>query len=509
MLGLAAAAVAAGVGATSGARHVVFTIIDDLGWTDVGWRDGSGMQTPHLDAIRTSGVELGRFYTQPVCSPTRASWLTGRYPFHIGMQHFSTIHPASTVHIPEDVPTLPELLLKAGGWETHLVGKWHLGYDKWDHTPTGRGFQSHYGYFQGEEDYFLHNFTVPYGLNINGYDFWANRTADWGSQGRYSLDVFDSRTDDVLSGFAARSAGGTTSRLFLYLAHQLVHVPVQVPPGYGDKCPGISDESRRTYCQMVMAVDDSVGRLVSSLKSYRLWNDTLLVVTTDNGGMPHYSDKVGPGHPASSGCNWPLRAGKSTTFEGGVRAIGMLNGGAVPAQARGTVFQGLMHVSDFFPTILGLVGVGSPAVDGVDQWSSILGNSSFPRTNIPLQLNEHILIPDRGVQYAILNGTWKLAVEQQKGNVMVYDGYFRYNASGALIREAGPQSDFDGKWLFDLSVDPFERTNLYGSRPDIVQELESLMDGYRATYVKPQKQPFEIRSFPMFHNHTWAPWLHD
>ena len=125
----------------------VFFVIDDVGWTDVGYRNGSEMLTPNLDEMSRSGVILNNYYVQPVCSPSRAALMQGRFPFHTGMQHYLTLSPAGRGHMPLDVPTAAEILEDVG-YESYMVGKWHLGYSDFAYTPTKRGFRSHVGYYQ-------------------------------------------------------------------------------------------------------------------------------------------------------------------------------------------------------------------------------------------------------------------------------------------------------------------------------------------------------------------------
>ena len=131
--------------------HVLLLLVDDLGWADIGAYN-AGYETKNIDNLIKSGIELTNYHVHFVCTPTRSALMTGQYAFKLGLQSVNPIMPGSTEHLPLDVPTMPELLKKAG-YQTHMLGKWHLGYASWNMTPTARGFDTHYGYFQGAEDY--------------------------------------------------------------------------------------------------------------------------------------------------------------------------------------------------------------------------------------------------------------------------------------------------------------------------------------------------------------------
>merc|ERR1719305_1446381 len=128
-------------------------VLDDVGWTDVGYH-GSDFPTPVIDQLATKdGVRLENYYVQQVCSPTRSALMTARYPFRTGMQHSTTLTPGTLAALPADTPTIAEAL-KSKGYDTHAIGKWHLGYASWDNTPLGRGFKTYNGYLQGACDYY-------------------------------------------------------------------------------------------------------------------------------------------------------------------------------------------------------------------------------------------------------------------------------------------------------------------------------------------------------------------
>eukprot|EP01130_Rhizamoeba_saxonica_P004276 TRINITY_DN1749_c3_g1_i1.p1 TRINITY_DN1749_c3_g1~~TRINITY_DN1749_c3_g1_i1.p1 ORF type:complete len:514 (-),score=88.58 TRINITY_DN1749_c3_g1_i1:111-1652(-) len=484
--------------------HVVFYVIDDIGWTDVGYREGSGVSSPVLDHMAHTGVLLDKYYVQPVCSPTRSCFLQGKYPFTTGLQLFSTIMPASRAAMPLDQPTLSELFLE-NGYRTSAVGKWHLGYADWRNTPTGRGFESHTGYFQGEITYYSHAFTVPNQFvpyfNITGLDWWNNKTVDRSKYGVYSKDLLDKEMKRVLDNYTPSKE----HPLFMYYAHQLVHVPLDKPEAkWFENCTHIKDEKRNIYCAMIAAADDSLKQLIDTLKKKKLWDDTILVVTTDNGAMPDVPNTF----PPSAGVNYPLRAGKGTVFEGGVRAIGFVNGGknVIPESARGTIIKDqLLHAVDWFPTLINMANPSEAIpsnLDGFDIWDTLVNNQSVPRESLPLNINHHISFPNSGHQVAVIKGDWKLIKENVNGPVLHYDGWFPVPPNKPI---PAPENDTPGKFLFNLKEDPYEHTNLFHLLPSKVIELEKTIEKYMEEYVEPQWNWFHPNGMPEFHHGVWAP----
>ena len=504
---LAAAACAA---AAPQRPHVVMFVIDDLGWADVGYKNGTGLEpaTPFLNSLTKEAVQMGSYYTQPVCSPTRSCFMQGRYPFHQGLQHYNTIMPASLAAMPLDQPTLPELLLKLN-YTTHAVGKWHLGYASWKNTPLERGFNSYKGYMQGEIDYYNKTFQVPKKFlpwpTIIGKDWWVNKTADKNDLA-YSKYAYDDEFTRVLDTYDVSQQ--EEHPLFLYFANQLAHVPLEVPDTYLSVCQAITDAKRKTYCGMLSAVDDSLNKVVTTLKAKNMWDKTLLIVTTDNGGMPN----VPGSFPPSAGSNFPLRAGKGTVFQGGVRSIGMVAGGVVPAAVRGTtvgekgVGSEMTHAVDWLPTVLTLVGGESliPAnVDGEDIWAVLTQKAAVKRTSVPLNINMHIGYPDGGHQVGLVSTDgWKIIMSNVTGPVFHYDGW--YPVPPAKIIPAPPTTT-PGLFLFNLNDDPNEHTNLFATNPEMVQKLNGTLNEWMKTYMPPQANMLDPLGLPELHGGVWAP----
>jgi len=231
--------------------------------------------TPNLDRLAAEGTRLENYYVQPVCSPTRGTILSGRYPSHTGIGP-DVIRPSHPYGMPLSEKLLPQHF-KEAGYATHMVGKWHLGLCDARLTPTLRGFDSFLGYLVGSEFYYTH--TRRDGLDFrNGSvagELAPPTNASWG---RYSTTVFRDAAARIVR------AHDASAPLFLYLPLQAVHAPLQAPASRVRRFRHISDKARRVYAAMVSAMDDAVGAVVAAFEERGMWNDTLLVFSTDNGG---------------------------------------------------------------------------------------------------------------------------------------------------------------------------------------------------------------------------------
>ena len=403
---LVAPVLASAATASAAPPHILFIVSDDLGFDDVGFRSAGGdsvgngaIRTPNIDSFAASGAVLDAYYVQDVCSPSRATFMTGRFAMHHTIVDW--IPPASAYGLPLNETTMADTFKKAG-YDCHAVGKWHLGFYKWGMTPTFRGFDSYTGFYSGGEDYSTH-------VSSGAYDMRRDPSPRCGPgcsavasdlKGVYSTTAFTSAAVAVVEKHAAKAkakakaktaakaaAAGQPGPLFLYLAYQGVHAPAQAPQHYVDAYAGtIADPKRRTFAGMLSAVDEGIGNVTGALKAAGMWENTLVVFTSDNGGPTTTGDGVGAR-------NWPLRGGKHSIWEGGVRATGVIAGKGV-GLAGGTEFKHLMHGADWLPTLAAAAGIapadvgGSLPLDGVSQWAALSGAAApgAPprRTNITL-----------------------------------------------------------------------------------------------------------------------------
>ena len=270
--------------------NIVFIVADDLGSFDVSWRGGK-IPTPNLDKLALAGARLEAHYVLPVCSPTRAALMTGRYPMRHGLQE-GVVRPWARYGLPLDERTLPQALREAG-YETAITGKWHLGHFERDYLPTRRGFDHQYGHYMGAIDYFKHD-------RDGGFD-WHRDDKVCREEG-YSTDLI-----------AAEAAHLVEKRdiqkpLFLYVPFNAVHSPLQVAERHQALFPELKP-NRRKYACMLTAMDEGVGKIVAAVEKAGIRDNTLFVFTSDNGGP----------NPGPLTDNGPYRAGKGTLYEGGVR----------------------------------------------------------------------------------------------------------------------------------------------------------------------------------------------
>ena len=402
--------------------HIVYILSDDQGWKDVGFH-GSDIRTPNLDALARGGARLEQLYAQPMCTPTRAALMTGRYPHRYGLQTL-VIPSAGRYGLPTDERLLPQAL-KEAGYRTAIVGKWHLGHADRKYWPRERGFDYQYGPLLGEIDYFTHS---------------AHGTRDWFRNGEPVKE--EGYATRLLGDDAVRLVEGhdPATPLFLVLAFTAPHAPYQAPQEDLDRYAEIADPARRAYAAMITAMDDEVGRVVRALEKRGMRDETLIVFESDNGGprSAKFTGEIDMSKSTIPADNGPYRDGKGSLYEGGTRVVALANW---PGRiAAGTVVNQPIHVVDVFPTLAGLAGApltGGKPLDGVDVWPAIAAGKPSPRTEVVYDIE-----PFRA---AVREGDWK------------------------LVWQARLPSRLE---LFDLAHDPGEQTNLAGANPGEVEALK-------------------------------------
>ena len=290
--------------------NIIVILADDLGNADLGYR-GSKIKTPNIDKLAMGGVRLESYYGQQLCTPARAALMTGRYPMRHGLQSL-VIFPSHKYGLPTDEVTLPQAL-KAAGYSTAMVGKWHLGHADRKYWPQNRGFDHFYGNLVGEVDYFTKE---------------RGGLVDWQRDGEFLKEEGYHTTligDEAVKLIHRQDK---TKPFFLYFASLAVRAPLQAPQADVDAYKDVfEDEEKRTYAAMMTSLDTQVGRMVEALEKKGLRENTLIFFTTDNGGIKQMMNNAPGGKPAKNppASNGQLRDGKSSLYEGGVRVPAIVN----------------------------------------------------------------------------------------------------------------------------------------------------------------------------------------
>ncbi|MEO5802666.1 MAG: arylsulfatase [Verrucomicrobiota bacterium] len=408
---------------------IVFILADDLGSYDVSWR-GSEIKTPNLDKLANAGAKLENFYVQPLCSPTRASLMTGRYPMRYGFQ-VGVVKPWAKYGLPREERMLPQALREVG-YTTAICGKWHLGSFEKKYWPNARGFDHWYGHLFGALDYNTH---------IRDGEF------DWYRDGVTNHD--EGYTTHLVGQEAARLIRDQPKDkpLFLYVPFNAVHAPLQVPEKYMEPYGNLKGD-RRTYAGMVVAMDEMVGKIVAAIDETGRRKNTLFIFSSDNGGPA-------PGRITSNG---PLRAGKGTVYEGGVHTCAFATWeNHIPA---GTKVNAMAHMVDWYPTLLNLTGASLQQklpLDGKDIWSCLTQGKPSPRNEI--------LMNTTPVLGAIRVGDWKFVLHEEKSAVKSEEGKKKKNTRASAVETKVE--------LFNLVDDPSESKNLAEENPKKLKELRA------------------------------------
>ncbi|WP_017327780.1 arylsulfatase [Synechococcus sp. PCC 7336] len=407
--------------------NIVIIVADDLGWNDVGYH-GSEIQTPNIDHLAGTSVQLDRFYAKNSCTPYRAALMTGVHPFRYGMSS-NVIQPWDRVGLPIDRPTIAEVL-KEYGYRTAIVGKWHLGHWNEAFLPTSRGFDYHYGNYCSDLDYFSH--TNPKGGSL---DWHRNRTPI--EEEGYSTDLLAAEASSLIE-----THDYNKTPLFLYVSFNAPHTPLQAKEGYIENYRSISNVNRRTYGAMVQSLDEGVGTIVSALKKSTVWDNTLVVFTSDNGGGYNRG---------AAGDNRPLNNDKGSVYDGGVRVPTLFR---FPNKTFSNEIDSHFYsVVDLFPTFLEAAGVDSGdfklmEFDGQSILSSITNEAVFDRDEMIVQIDS------REEASALIRPPYKYIWHPKN-------------------------SWFETEELYNLVIDPGEVNNLIDSEVELAQLMRDHLASHR------------------------------
>eukprot|EP01084_Bolivina_argentea_P127822 226025_1 len=501
--------------------NIIFMFADDLGFNELGYHGCTETATPFINdlAIKESLILLNN-YVEKVCSPSRASFLTGRYPSNLGIQNL-VFNPQFPASLTRQVSTLSNEF-KHSGYSTHIIGKWHLGYQSWEYTPTYRGFDTFAGFYGGWQTYYSHQQHIlgPDGEDVNYYDLRENEQ-----------ECEDAIDDEIYGVFWERDhAIDLLSTLkhskrpwFFYLAWQASHTPDEAPKEYVDMYKREKTHPHRIFSQAQTTVlDDCINDVVTYLKDNNMWENTLLVFSSDNGGDYDRGD------------NYPLRGYKNSSWEGGIRVPGFVSGGFLQQNRRGKILDNvIVHVTDWYKTLLSAAGiepqyitskklyntmdtdirfenngVGKIEIDGKDIWHAI----QYNEINNEISIESREVLLDLNQQWcefsscgAIRIGKWKFLRgnnigtnddipdddqwqrvfatcinkngHEIKDNILGCDEYVDSNSIGCHLNENG--------CLFDIENDPCEYTNLVDEYMDVAKQMIHRLDFYNHKAIKP------------------------
>lgn len=504
--------------------HIFMLLLDDYGWANIGFhaKNSTEIITPNLDALAASGVILDRHYTHKFCSPTRSALQTGRSPILVNVLNspLNQHNPKDTIGgfqgAPRNMTGIAEKL-KGAGYSTHMAGKWHAGMAVHEQTPQGRGYDTSLNYFDAANDYWTSTYLQPCAYPTSADNFTARDLWDTSAPARgLNNSVLCSQSnqapgcvfEDAL--FTSRvlatiNASDPSVPFFFVWTPHSVHEPYEVPSAYLDKFAFIDVPVRQYYSAMVNYIDDRIGEVVGALKAKGLWDTMLFVMSSDNGGplnaAPHPSGLAG----AVGANNFPLRGGKMSNLEGGVRVNAFATGGAIPPPMRGTKSQAFVAIEDWFVTFCGLAGVdphddraaaaGLPPVNGLDVWPVLSGaNASSGRRMQFLGSSDGT----PGVGATVVQGV----IRAQDGyklllgdvNPAFWQGPTFPNASSGGNFSSLACGDPEAKGaaygpgcLFNVLEDPHETNDLATTYPHIVAELRARVAEAQATVYSPNR----------------------
>ncbi|MBR6361572.1 MAG: sulfatase-like hydrolase/transferase [Clostridia bacterium] len=413
--------------------NVIVILTDDQGYADLGCMGSRDLKTPNIDALADNGALFTSMYSaSPVCSPSRASLLTGRYPANAGVRAILAGHRKASGLTPS-VPTLATALKKEG-YATGLCGKWHLGLRP-ECRPNSNGFDEFSGFLAGCLDYYSHIFY--YGMCDGGvnptHDLWENENEVY-ANGEYLTERITRKSVDFINRHSDEP-------FFLYVAYNAPHYPMHAPEKYLDRFPQLPWD-RRIMAAMLSAVDDGVGEITSALKNKGIFEDTIIYFQSDNGPSRESRNWLdGTEDPYYAGTTGIFTGHKFSLFEGGIRVPALISWGSrIPHR----VIDSPHIATDIFPTVLEACGADSEKyeTDGMSILDMLLGGEAEVHDYIFWEMED---------QTAVRHGNYKLVL------------------NGRTVESEAPRAEV---FLSDLSTDPGEKNNLSEEMPELCRELK-------------------------------------
>jgi arylsulfatase A-like enzyme len=427
---------------------------DDQGYGDLSCMGSNDFVTPNIDALAERGARFTCMYSgSPVCSPSRAALLTGRYPGNAGVRAILAGHRRAS-GLTADVPTIATAL-RAEGYGTAHIGKWHLGL-KDESRPNRNGFDYFYGFMAGCIDYYSHVFYwgMADGKTNPCHDLWENES-EINMDGRYFTELISEKAVEYI-----RGASKKEEPFFLYLGFNAPHYPMHAPVKYMNRFAHLPWD-RQVMCAMISAVDDGIGQITDELKRSQILDNTIIYYQSDNGPSRESRNFMdGRNDPYYGGTTGGFKGHKFSLFEGGIRVPGIISWPEkIPT---GQVIDEPVSAIDLFPTLINAAGgdAGAFELDGLDISGCLLDSTPSPHENIFWEMDG---------QTAVRHGDYKLVL------------------NGRLV-ESEPEQD--KVFLANLADDPSESRNLASAMPELTEELSKLATGWRENLERNWEEKF-------------------
>ncbi|XP_039487630.1 arylsulfatase B [Drosophila santomea] len=526
-----------GIIATSDKPNIIIIMADDLGFDDVSFRGSNNFLTPNIDALAYSGVILNNLYVAPMCTPSRAALLTGKYPINTGMQH-SVIVNDQPWGLPLNETTMAEIF-RENGYRTSLLGKWHLGLSQRNFTPTQRGFDRHLGYLGAYVDYYTQRYEHQ---GYNGHDFRDNLKSTHDQVGRYITDVL---TDAAVKEIEDHGSKNSSQPLFLLLNHLAPHAanddnPMQAPAEEVSRFEYIGNKTHRYYAAMVSKLDQSVGSVIDALARQEMLQNSIVLFLSDNGGPTQ-------GQHSTTASNYPLRGQKDSPWEGALRSSAAI--WSTEFERLGSVWKQQIYIGDLLPTLAAGAGISpDPALhlDGLNLWSALKYGYESVEREIVHVIDEDVAMP----HLSYTRGKWK--VISGTTNQGLYDGWLGHRETSEvdpraaeyeeLVRNTSawrqlqqvsfgerniselrdqasiecpntangvtPCLPLEAPCLFDIEADPCERSNLYAEYKNSTTFLDlwARIQQFAKQAHPPNNKPGDPDCDPRFYHNEWTWW---
>ena len=408
--------------------NIIVIVADDLGWKDLGYHGGD-ISTPNIDKLAKEGVQLENFHVAPLCSPTRAGLMTGRWPIRYGMAE-SVITPWRKWGLPVTEHTIANMLAKAGYKTRAAVGKWHLGHHKKELLPLSRGFTSFYGHYNGMFDYFTHE--------REGELDWHRNEKTSRDKG-YSTDLIGREAAQVIAD------SKTDEPFFLYVPFNAPHDPMQAKEADLKNYRSIQNKNRQIYAAMVDSMDQAIGKILTTLDEKGLTKNTFILFFSDNGGITRWAD------------NGSWRAGKGTVYEGGIRTPAVVHW---PKGIKGGRKENaLTGYIDIYPTLKAIASSKAKdpnPLDGKNLLETLQGKASVAQRDWFSYIEQ-----GKPAQMSLTSGDWKLVV-----------------AGKSVLADYPPLE------LFNLKNDPGESNNLARAHSGKAKDMLLRLQKHRRLKIK-------------------------